>query len=59
MKEIKPSICLQKNSTFSLKHFLEDYKDPQKKFDEWTKVAETLQLEVTQVTVTFSGLQRT
>ena len=39
--------------------FLEDYIDRNKKFNEWTKVAETLQSEIAQVTVTFSGLQRT
>ena len=48
-----------KNSTFSLECFLEDYKDRNKKFNEWTKVAETLQSEIAQVTVAFSGLQRT
>ena len=37
----------------------EAYKDRNKKFNEWTKVAETLQSEIAQVTVTFSGLQRT
>ena len=50
---------LSKNSVFSLECFLEDYKDPNKKFNEWTKVAETLQSEIAQVMVTFSGLQRT
>ena len=50
---------LSKNSTFSLECFLKDYKDRNKKFNEWTKVAETLQLEMAQVTVTFSGWQRT
>ena len=30
-----------------------------KKFNEWTKAAENLQSELAQVTVTFSGLQRT
>ena len=44
---------LSKNSIFSLKCFLEDYKDRNKKFNKWTKVAETLQLEMAQVTVTF------
>ena len=48
-----------KNSTFFLECFLEDYKDRNKKFNEWIKVAETLQSEIAQVTVTFSGLQRT
>ena len=38
---------------------MEDSKDRNKKFDEWTKVAGTLQSEIAQVTVTFSGLQRT
>ena len=50
---------LRENSTFSLEYFLEDYKDRNKKFNEWTKVAETLQSEIARVTVTFSGLQRT
>ena len=49
---------LSKNSTFSLECFSEDYKDRNKKFNEWTKVAETLQSELSQVAVTFSGLQR-
>ena len=49
---------LSKNSTFSLECFLQDYKN-RNKFNEWTKVAETLQSEIAQVTsVTFSGLQR-
>ena len=39
--------------------FLKDYKDRNKKFNEWTKVAETLQSEIAQVTVTLFGLQRT
>ena len=39
--------------------FLEDYKDRNKKFNNWTKVAETLQLEIAQVIVIFSGLQHT
>ena len=38
---------------------LEDYKDRNKKFNEWTKAAETLQSEIAQVTVAFSGLQST
>ena len=39
---------------------LGDYKDCNKKFNEWTKAAETLQSEIAQqVTVTFPGLQRT
>ena len=51
---------LSKNSTFSLECFLEDYKNRNKKFNEWTKVAETLQSEIAQATsVTYSGLQRT
>ena len=50
---------LSKNSTFSLKCVLEDYKDCNKKFNERTKVAETLQSEIAQVTVTFSDLQST
>ena len=33
---------LIKNWTFSLEYFLEDYKDRNKKFNERTKVAETL-----------------
>ena len=49
---------LIKNSTFSLKCFLKDYKYRNKRFNEWTKVAETLESEIVQVTVTFSGLQR-
>ena len=49
---------LSENSIFSLECFLEDYKDRNKKFNEWTKVAETLQSEIAQVTVTSSGLQR-
>ena len=49
---------LIKNSIFSLEFFLEDYKDSNKKLNEWTKVAETLQSEIEQVTVTFTGLQR-
>ena len=48
-----------KNSTFSLECFLDDYKNRNKKFNVWTKVAETLQSEVAQVTVRFSVLQRT
>ena len=56
--ENKTIDLLSKNSTFSLKCFLEDYKDRNKKFNKWTKVAETLQSEIAQVTVTFSGLQR-
>ena len=39
--------------------FFEDYKDRNKKFNEWTKVADPLQSEIAQVIVTFSGLQRT
>ena len=40
--------------------FLEDYKDRNTKFNEWTKVAETLQSKIIQVTsVTFFGLQCT
>ena len=50
---------LIKNWTFSLECFLEDYKDCNEKFDEWTKVAEMLQSEMAQVTVTFSGFRRT
>ena len=50
---------LIKNSTFSLECFLEDYKDRNKKFNEWRELAQTLQPEIAQVTVTFSGLQRT
>ena len=51
---------LSGNSTFSLECLLIDNKDRNKKFNEWTKVAETLQSEIAQVTsVTFSGLQRT
>ena len=50
---------LNKNSTFFLEYFLEDYTDCNKKFNEWTKVAETLQSEVAQVMETFSGMQRT
>ena len=38
--------------------FFEDYKDRNKKFNEWTKVAEPLQLEIAQVAVIHSGLQR-
>ena len=38
--------------------FLKDNEDRDKKFNESTKAAETLQLEIAQVTVTFSGLQR-
>ena len=50
---------LSKNSTFFLECFLEDYKNHKKKFNEWTKVAETLHSEIAQVkSVTFSGLQR-
>ena len=41
-----------KNSTFSLQCLLDDYKDRNKKFNEWTKVAEMLQSEIAQVTVT-------
>ena len=49
---------LIRNLTFSLECFLEDYIDRNKKFNEWTKVAETLQSEIAQVaSVTFSGLQ--
>ena len=50
---------LIKNSIFSLECFLEDYKNRNKKFYEWTKVAETLQSKIALVTVTFSGMQRT
>ena len=38
---------------------MEDYKYRNKKYNDWTKVAETLQSEIAQVTVTFFGLQRT
>ena len=55
----KTTNLLSKNSTFSLECFLEDYKDRNQKFNEWTKVAELLQSEIAQVTVTFFGLQRT
>ena len=48
-----------KKSKFSLKYVLEDYKKRNKKFNKWTKVTETLQSEIAQVTVTFFGLQRT
>ena len=48
---------LIKNLTCSRECFLEDSKDRNKKFKEWNKVAETLQSEIAQVTVTFSGLQ--
>ena len=34
---------LIKNLMFSLECFLEDYRDRNKKFDEWTKVEEPLQ----------------
>ena len=50
---------LIKSSIFSLQCFLEDCKDRNRTFNEWTKVAEPLQSEIVQVTVTFSGLQRT
>ena len=50
---------LIKTSTFSLECLLEDYEDRNKNFYEWTKVAETLQSEIVQVTATFFGLQRT
>ena len=40
---------LIKNLTFSLECFLEDYKDRNKKFNEWTKVAKTLQSQIAQV----------
>ena len=50
---------LSRNSTFSLERFLKDNKDHNKKFDEWTKAAGTLQSEIAQVTsVTFSDLHR-
>ena len=39
--------------------FFEHYKNRNKKFNEWAKVPEPLQLEIARVTVTFSGLQRT
>ena len=39
--------------------FFEDYKNRNKKFNKWTKVAEPLQSEIAQVTVTFSSLQCT
>ena len=42
---------LIKNSTVSLECVLENYIDRNKKFNEWTKVAETLQSEIAQVTV--------
>ena len=38
--------------------FLEDNKDRNKKFNKSTQAAETLQSEIAQVAVTFSGLQR-
>ena len=50
---------LSKKLTFSLEYFLGDNKDNNKKFNEYTKVAEPLQSEIAKVTVTFSGLQRT
>ena len=37
---------LSKNLTFSLECFLNDYKDRNKKFIEWIKVAETLQSKI-------------
>ena len=43
---------LVKILTFSLECFLEDYKDRNKKFNKWTKVAGTLQSEIAQVTRT-------
>ena len=46
---------LSRNSIFSPECFLND----NKKFNEWTKAAETLRSEIAQITVTFSGLQRT
>ena len=46
---------LIKNSTFSLECFLEDYKDRNKKFNELTKVAETLQSEIAQVAATIQA----
>ena len=49
---------LSRNLTFSLKCFVEYNKDRNKKFNEWTKAAETLQSEIAQDTVTFSALQR-
>ena len=49
---------LIKNSRFSLECFLEGYKDRNKKFNALTKVAETLQSEIAQVTVAFFVLQR-
>ena len=57
--EKKTIKLLIKNSTFSLESFLEGYQNRNKKFNVWTKVAETLQLEVAQVTVRFFVLQRT
>ena len=50
---------LSKNSTLSLECFSKDYEDRNKKFNEWTKVADTLQSETAQIAVTFSALQRT
>ena len=50
---------LIKYSTFSPECFLEDYEDRNKKLNEWTKVAQSLQSEIAQVTVTFFGLQST
>ena len=57
--ENKTINLLSKNSTFSPECFSEGYKDRNKKFNEWTKVAESLQSKIAQVTVTCSGLQRT
>ena len=58
-RENKTINLQSKNSRTSLECFLEDYKECNKKFNEWTKVTETLQSEIAQVTVTFFGLQRT
>ena len=41
--ENKTINLLIKDSTFSLECFLKDYKDRNKKFTNWTKVAERLQ----------------
>ena len=58
-RENKTIYLLSNNSRFSLECFLEDYTECNKMFNEWTKVTETLQSEIAQVTVTFFGLQRT
>ena len=56
--ETKPLICLVKARHSLWNVFWKTVKTA-KKFNQGTKVVETLQSEIAQVTATFSGLQRT